>query len=143
MEGVNPDTRFNLDPDFPDYHPEQPGGLSKGGRSLETALFPYGELGEWKDRIHVSPYYPTYVPSDLKEYPFQVYEPAFREAFRAAEPGYFGTPAATSKDGTPATSTFTSPRADDASTRESRPFSCRRRRDSDGGCQTSGRETIA
>jgi 3-oxosteroid 1-dehydrogenase len=26
--------------DFPDYHPEQPGGLPDGGRSLETPLFP-------------------------------------------------------------------------------------------------------
>jgi succinate dehydrogenase/fumarate reductase flavoprotein subunit len=46
--------------DFPDYHPEQTGGLPQGGRSLETPLFPYGELGEWKDRVHISPYYPTY-----------------------------------------------------------------------------------
>ena len=46
--------------DFPDYHPEQIGGLPHGGRSLETPLFPYGELGEWADRVHISPYYPTY-----------------------------------------------------------------------------------
>src|SRR4051794_39327530 len=46
--------------DFPDYHPEQTGGMAKGGRSLECPLFPYGELGEWKDRVHVSPYFPTY-----------------------------------------------------------------------------------
>jgi succinate dehydrogenase/fumarate reductase flavoprotein subunit len=46
--------------DFPDYHPEQVGGLPKGGRSLETPLFPYGELGEWGPRVHISPYYPTY-----------------------------------------------------------------------------------
>jgi succinate dehydrogenase/fumarate reductase flavoprotein subunit len=52
--------RFRAVPDFPDYHPEQVGGLPQGGRSLETELFPYGELGEWKDRVHVSPYYPTY-----------------------------------------------------------------------------------
>jgi hypothetical protein len=52
--------QFYALPDFPDYHPEQPGGMPHGGRSLETPLFPYGELGEWKDRIHISPYYPTY-----------------------------------------------------------------------------------
>ena len=46
--------------DFPDYHPEQVGGLPHGGRSLETPLFPYGELGEWGQRVHISPYYPTY-----------------------------------------------------------------------------------
>jgi 3-oxosteroid 1-dehydrogenase len=52
--------RFYAVADFPDYHPEQPGGLPKGGRSLETPLFPYGQLGEWRDRVHISPYYPTY-----------------------------------------------------------------------------------
>jgi hypothetical protein len=29
----------------PAYHPEQAGGLPRGGRSLESSLFPYGELG--------------------------------------------------------------------------------------------------
>jgi len=52
--------QFKSVPDFPDYHPEQTGGLRRGGRSLETPLFPYGELGAWKDRVHVSPYYPSY-----------------------------------------------------------------------------------
>lgn len=52
--------RFHAVPDFPDYHPEQPGGMPNGGRSLECALYPYGELGAWKDRVHISPYYPTY-----------------------------------------------------------------------------------
>jgi len=52
--------QFYALPDFPDYHPEQVGAMSKGGRSLETPLFAYGELGEWKDRVHISPYYPTY-----------------------------------------------------------------------------------
>jgi hypothetical protein len=46
--------------DFPDYHPEQPGAMAKGGRTLECPLYPFGELGEWKDRVHISPYYPTY-----------------------------------------------------------------------------------
>ena len=52
--------QFYALPDFPDYHPEQVGAMPDGGRSLETPLFPYGELGEWKDRVHISPYYPTY-----------------------------------------------------------------------------------
>jgi hypothetical protein len=47
---------------------------------------------------YFAPYYPTYVPSDVKEYPFEAYQPAFREAFRAADPGYFGT-ASSSKGG--------------------------------------------
>ena len=52
--------KFRAVPDFPDYHPEQPGGMPQGGRSLETEIFPYGELGEWGDRVHISPYYPSY-----------------------------------------------------------------------------------
>src|SRR3954449_5832507 len=52
--------KFRAVPDFPDYHPEQEGGLPQGGRSLETETFPYGELGEWAGRVHISPYYPSY-----------------------------------------------------------------------------------
>jgi 3-oxosteroid 1-dehydrogenase len=47
-------------PDFPDYHPEFPGGKPKGGRTLECPPFPYGELGAWRDRVGPSPYYPDY-----------------------------------------------------------------------------------
>ena len=32
--------KFRAVPDFPDYHPEQPGGMPQGGRSLETEIFP-------------------------------------------------------------------------------------------------------
>jgi succinate dehydrogenase/fumarate reductase flavoprotein subunit len=52
--------KFKAVPDFPDYHPEQSGGMRHGGRSLETAAYPYGELGEWGPRVHISPYYPSY-----------------------------------------------------------------------------------
>jgi 3-oxosteroid 1-dehydrogenase len=52
--------QFYCVPDFPDYHPEQPGAMAKGGRTLECPLYPFGELGEWKDRVHISPYWPTY-----------------------------------------------------------------------------------
>ena len=45
--------KFRAVPDFPDYHPEQPGDMPRGGRSLETEIFPYGELGEWGDRVHI------------------------------------------------------------------------------------------
>jgi succinate dehydrogenase/fumarate reductase flavoprotein subunit len=44
--------------DFPDYHPELPGGKPEGGRTLECPPYPYGELGAWKDRVEVSPYFP-------------------------------------------------------------------------------------
>jgi 3-oxosteroid 1-dehydrogenase len=47
----NTPVRFQLVEGFPDYHPENPGGKTAGGRSLETELFPYGELGPWADRI--------------------------------------------------------------------------------------------
>ncbi len=50
--------RFYTVPDFPDYHPEFPGGKPEGGRTLECPPFPYGELGAWRDRVGVSPYYP-------------------------------------------------------------------------------------
>ncbi|WP_156680006.1 FAD-dependent oxidoreductase [Sphingomonas profundi] len=46
-------------PDFPDYHPEQPGGKTGGGRTLECPVYPFGELGEWADRVTVSPYWPN------------------------------------------------------------------------------------
>ena len=42
--------------------------MPQGGRSLETPLFPYGELGEWEDRVHISPYYPTLPPHDRPDH---------------------------------------------------------------------------
>jgi succinate dehydrogenase/fumarate reductase flavoprotein subunit len=51
---------FQCVPDFPDYHPEQPGGKPGGGRTLECPTFPFGELGKWRDRITISPYWPDY-----------------------------------------------------------------------------------
>lgn len=51
---------FYTIPDFPDYHPEFPGGKPQGGRTLESPPFPYGELGDWKDRVGTSPYYPDF-----------------------------------------------------------------------------------
>lgn len=52
--------RFYAIPDFPDYHPEFPGGKREGGRTLECPPFPFGELGAWRDRVTVSPYWPDY-----------------------------------------------------------------------------------
>jgi 3-oxosteroid 1-dehydrogenase len=51
---------FYTIPEFPDYHPEFPGGMPEGGRTLECPTFPYGELGEWRDKVGTSPYYPDY-----------------------------------------------------------------------------------
>ena len=42
---------FHLIPSYPDYHPEHPGGLPGGGRSLDNALFSYDELGDWAGRV--------------------------------------------------------------------------------------------
>ena len=42
---------------LPDYHPEFPGGRPEGGRTIECPLYPYNELGCWKDRVTPSPYY--------------------------------------------------------------------------------------
>ena len=42
---------FHLVDGYPDYHPEHPGGLPGGGRSLDNALFAFPELGEWAGRI--------------------------------------------------------------------------------------------
>jgi succinate dehydrogenase/fumarate reductase flavoprotein subunit len=51
---------FHSVPDIPDYHPEFPGGKTGGGRTLECAPFPYGELGEWKEKVQLSPYWTDY-----------------------------------------------------------------------------------
>ncbi|MCL2585896.1 MAG: FAD-dependent oxidoreductase [Streptosporangiales bacterium] len=43
--------RFHVVTGMPDYHPEHPGGKPGGGRSLDPALFRFGELGKWADRV--------------------------------------------------------------------------------------------
>jgi 3-oxosteroid 1-dehydrogenase len=43
--------RLQVVPGFPDYQPEHPGGKPDGGRSLESLLFPFAELGEWAARV--------------------------------------------------------------------------------------------
>lgn len=50
--------QFYSIPDFPDYHPEFPGGKPQGGRTLECAPFSYQDLGAWAEKVEVSPYYP-------------------------------------------------------------------------------------
>lgn len=45
------DLRFTLIPDYPDYHPENPGGKPHGGRSLDPGLFSYAGLGPWQDAV--------------------------------------------------------------------------------------------
>ena len=43
--------RLRLVAGYPDYHPEHPGGLPDGGRSLEPELFSTDALGPWADRL--------------------------------------------------------------------------------------------
>lgn len=45
------DLRFTLLPNYPDYHPENPGGKPDGGRSLDPGLFSYKSLGPWADKV--------------------------------------------------------------------------------------------
>ena len=47
----NTPVKFTVVEGFPDYHPEHPGGKTRGGRSLECPLFAFGELGPWTDRV--------------------------------------------------------------------------------------------
>lgn len=53
LDWLEANTCFRYEPvtGFPDYHPEHPGGLPEGGRSVECPLFPFDELGEWADRV--------------------------------------------------------------------------------------------
>jgi len=46
VEEVTP-CSFHIIENYPDYHPEHPGGLPNGGRSLDNALFALPELGDW------------------------------------------------------------------------------------------------
>ncbi|MFV3129738.1 FAD-dependent oxidoreductase [Niveispirillum sp. KHB5.9] len=43
--------QVRLVPGFPDYHPEHPGGMKDGGRSLEPGPFPMPSLGPWAERV--------------------------------------------------------------------------------------------
>jgi 3-oxosteroid 1-dehydrogenase len=51
-------TEFYAVPDFPDYHPEHPGGKPGGGRTIECPPFAFEVLGEWAPRFTHTPYYP-------------------------------------------------------------------------------------
>lgn len=43
--------RFEAVAGFPDYHPENPGGLPGGGRTLDPLLYPFADLGPWADKV--------------------------------------------------------------------------------------------
>ena len=65
MEANTP-AQFQLVAEFPDYHPEHPGGKPGGGRSLECPLFPFDSLGEHKKRVTVGYNYGT-APVTMQE----------------------------------------------------------------------------
>ena len=43
--------RFRLVEGYPDYHPERPGGLPDGGRSIEVELVSFAEIEDWSEKI--------------------------------------------------------------------------------------------
>ncbi|MFV0318097.1 MAG: FAD-dependent oxidoreductase [Microthrixaceae bacterium] len=47
--------RFQLVDGYPDYHPEKPGGMPRGGRSIEPALVSFRGLEDWVDRVAGEP----------------------------------------------------------------------------------------
>ena len=47
----NTELRFQLVHGYPDYHPERPGGLPGGGRSIEVGLVSFVGLEAWEGRI--------------------------------------------------------------------------------------------
>jgi succinate dehydrogenase/fumarate reductase flavoprotein subunit len=63
---ANTPVEFQLVADFPDYHPEHPGGKPGGGRSLECPLFSFDALGQHKDRVTVGYNYGT-APITMEE----------------------------------------------------------------------------
>lgn len=51
----NSELRFHLVHGYPDYHPERPGGLPGGGRSIEVGLVSFIGLEQWERRIAGEP----------------------------------------------------------------------------------------
>ncbi len=43
---------------YPDYYGDRPGARHEGGRALDSGLFSYDALGEWKDRVATGTVYP-------------------------------------------------------------------------------------
>ena len=43
---------FHIAEGYPDYHPERPGGMPDGGRSLDPDLFAFSQLGDWAERVN-------------------------------------------------------------------------------------------
>lgn len=48
---ANSELRFRLVEGYPDYHPERPGGLPGGGRSIEVDLVSFEGIEQWEERV--------------------------------------------------------------------------------------------
>ena len=57
IEQVTP-VRFAPLPGYPDYYADRPGARPQGGRALDSGLFGFGALGEWRDRVLTADVYP-------------------------------------------------------------------------------------
>ena len=89
--------KWKIIKNFPDYHyPKAPGTLAKG-RYLETELFDGNQLGEWKDKIFLSPHMPNGICHDelfewggftnVRNWDFNVLGKRFAKDVRGFGPG--------------------------------------------------------
>ena len=63
---ANTSVRFQMVEEFPDYHPEFPGGKPEGGRSLECPLMSFHSLGDAASRVTIGSNYGT-APVSMSE----------------------------------------------------------------------------
>jgi succinate dehydrogenase/fumarate reductase flavoprotein subunit len=61
LEERTPPVEFYAVAGIPDYHPEFPGGKPGGGRTIESPIFPFKELGDWEGRVTPSPYFSGHI----------------------------------------------------------------------------------
>ena len=57
----NSRVRFTPLASYPDYYEDRPGARPQGGRALDSGLFAFSELGEWKDKVAAATIYPLTV----------------------------------------------------------------------------------
>ena len=57
LEG-NSHVRFTPLGGYPDYYGDRPGAMHEGGRALDSGLFSYDALGEWRDKVATGTVYP-------------------------------------------------------------------------------------
>lgn len=53
--------RFETLNGYPDYFGDRPGARTQGGRALDSGLFAYSELGEWRGKVATGTVYPLAV----------------------------------------------------------------------------------